>query len=253
MTELEEIANIITKNDLVPSPLIKILEEYYETGRRRYHNLNHILFMLRKIDKERFEYKEKIIYILSAIFHDAVYRIGADDNEIKSAELFESFIADNKNIIDGMKWKEFSTISENIDSCDLCTSSNYIFSNAYKENNAWYSSEGEHITEVITHFLISRLPNEQVILPCDIYKVKKNILDTACMDYDTIFTAFDRYRLYFGNEHQIFEDSILIMKEYEIVTSNEKFIEGRIAFLEGITKNKEAIEKSIKLLRKYNK
>lgn len=66
----------------------------YDEPHRYYHNWDHIKSMLVKA-KERKELTDDLF--LAIVFHDIVYNPKQDDNEIRSAELFASYLA-NQNV-----------------------------------------------------------------------------------------------------------------------------------------------------------
>ncbi|GAB5398717.1 MAG: hypothetical protein Aureis2KO_03020 [Aureisphaera sp.] len=68
------------------------LETLYSQPSRHYHNLNHVNHMINGLET----FKDKVVHwdtLLFAIFyHDAVYHVKRQDNEIKSADLMEEHL-----------------------------------------------------------------------------------------------------------------------------------------------------------------
>jgi pantetheine-phosphate adenylyltransferase len=87
---------------MIVLPEIKIVLEKHEVDmkwsdiskkwsepHRYYHNLNHLMDILRQIDLKYPKIgKERDILILSAVFHDIIYNPSRSDNEKKSADFF---------------------------------------------------------------------------------------------------------------------------------------------------------------------
>ena len=64
------------------------LERLYNEPHRYYHNGKHIDFVLSRFDEVRRQLENPDAVELALWFHDAIYQIGADDNESASADLF---------------------------------------------------------------------------------------------------------------------------------------------------------------------
>lgn len=64
----------------------EILTRYSEPH-RRYHNVDHLADCLEMLDRHTLEARDPVVLELALWFHDAVYDIGAPDNEQRSAEL----------------------------------------------------------------------------------------------------------------------------------------------------------------------
>lgn len=70
----------------------RLLEDHYSDPDRHYHTLNHIERCLKQLDKVRERLHDADAAELALWFHDAVYHSGADDNELRSAFLFDSHL-----------------------------------------------------------------------------------------------------------------------------------------------------------------
>jgi len=73
-------------------PSIKDLEKRWREPHRYYHNIDHLILILKDIEKD-IDFKHLSIYekhaiLLAAFFHDAVYDPKKDDNEEKSVKIF---------------------------------------------------------------------------------------------------------------------------------------------------------------------
>lgn len=72
--------------------LFRILVDRYSELQRSYHTLEHIGHCLTQLDSARHLAEDPDGIELSIWFHDAVYDPEADDNELRSAELFDSLL-----------------------------------------------------------------------------------------------------------------------------------------------------------------
>jgi len=75
--------------------LFQILVDRYSEPQRRYHTLEHIGHCLTQLDSARHLAEDPDSIELSIWFHDVVYDPEADDNELRSAELFDSLLGSN--------------------------------------------------------------------------------------------------------------------------------------------------------------
>lgn len=64
------------------------LQRLYDEPRRHYHNGEHIDFVLARLDEVHSHLQNPDAVELALWFHDAIYQIGAADNERASADLF---------------------------------------------------------------------------------------------------------------------------------------------------------------------
>ncbi len=64
------------------------LQRLYGEPHRHYHNGEHIDFVLARLDEVRGHLQNPDAVELALWFHDAIYRVGAADNERASADLF---------------------------------------------------------------------------------------------------------------------------------------------------------------------
>lgn len=74
----------------------KLLAAYQEPW-RQYHNGEHIADCLRRFDGVQDHCHEPLSVELAIWFHDAVYRIGAPDNEARSADWAASLLRDERS------------------------------------------------------------------------------------------------------------------------------------------------------------
>lgn len=70
-----------------PDPLYKKLMEAYSEKHRAYHDLKHLEHCLAEFDQIRNRLKFPDEVEIALWFHDAIYQIGSNDNEEKSARL----------------------------------------------------------------------------------------------------------------------------------------------------------------------
>lgn len=94
------IKNILNKYKI--NITTKEIEEKYNEKYRYYHNIEHINFLNNKIlelyEKNIINENERDILIISSLFHDIIYYMGNNDNELKSVEFFKEKINSNDKI-----------------------------------------------------------------------------------------------------------------------------------------------------------
>ncbi|MBX2827193.1 MAG: hypothetical protein KTR22_03485 [Flavobacteriaceae bacterium] len=93
------------------------LESLYTQASRHYHNLNHLKHMIRGLEEIGGEKSMNTDALLFAIFyHDAIYNVKRQDNELKSADLMEKHLGETsfegiafcRQLIEGTKLHESS-------------------------------------------------------------------------------------------------------------------------------------------------
>lgn len=70
----------------------------YSEKQRAYHTLQHLYECLTLLESIRSDLKDAYSVELSLWFHDAIYDPQAKDNEMKSAELFEKYMAQDLSV-----------------------------------------------------------------------------------------------------------------------------------------------------------
>jgi predicted metal-dependent HD superfamily phosphohydrolase len=108
---------------------VNTLLSMWNESQRHYHNLDHLNYLLDKID-EKYKKSEKEyekLYLV-ALFHDIVYDPTKNDNEEKSAEFFMNVCQDKTNpdilevkqsILDTKSHKATSNLSEKFNQLDM--------------------------------------------------------------------------------------------------------------------------------------
>lgn len=76
-----------------PQKVFNKLIAAYSEKKRAYHTLQHLYECLALFDTIRADLNDAYAVALALWFHDAVYDPQAKDNELKSAELFEQYLA----------------------------------------------------------------------------------------------------------------------------------------------------------------
>ena len=76
-----------------PQKVFNKLIAAYSEKQRAYHTLQHLYECLALLDSIRADLNDADTVALALWFHDAVYDPQAKDNELKSAELFEQYLA----------------------------------------------------------------------------------------------------------------------------------------------------------------
>lgn len=82
-----ELVNASGGDESAAASTLDILKKAYSEPQRHYHNLLHILNVLKVLEEAREQVKNPITLSFAAWFHDAVYDPRASDNEEKSADL----------------------------------------------------------------------------------------------------------------------------------------------------------------------
>lgn len=80
----------------LPEATWRALEQAYATPPRAYHTLEHVLDVAERWAAETWNAPRETF--LAVLFHDAVYVVGRDDNEARSADLFESLCGKNQRV-----------------------------------------------------------------------------------------------------------------------------------------------------------
>jgi predicted metal-dependent HD superfamily phosphohydrolase len=81
-----------------PQKVFNKLIAAYSEKQRAYHTLQHLYECLVLVDSIRADLNDADAVALALWFHDAVYDPQAKDNELKSAELFEQYLAQDLSI-----------------------------------------------------------------------------------------------------------------------------------------------------------
>ncbi|ENU23584.1 hypothetical protein F993_01737 [Acinetobacter proteolyticus] len=81
-----------------PQKVFNKLIAAYSEKQRAYHTLQHLYECLVLVDSIRSDLNDVYAVALALWFHDAVYDPQAKDNELKSAELFEQYLAQDLSI-----------------------------------------------------------------------------------------------------------------------------------------------------------
>ena len=76
-----------------PQKIFNILIAAYSEKQRAYHTVQHIYECLNLLESIRSELNDAHAVALALWFHDSIYDPKAKDNELKSAELFEQYMA----------------------------------------------------------------------------------------------------------------------------------------------------------------
>lgn len=81
-----------------PQKVFNKLIAAYSEKQRAYHTIQHLYECLVLVDSIRADLNDAHAVELAICFHDAVYDPQAKDNELKSAELFEQYLAQDLSI-----------------------------------------------------------------------------------------------------------------------------------------------------------
>lgn len=92
------------------------LESLYSEEGRYYHTLSHVESMISDLNRCNVEVENHDLLLFAIYYHDAVYDIGASDNEFRSGELFAERVGETSfNMID--KCRKFIESSAGHDAC----------------------------------------------------------------------------------------------------------------------------------------
>lgn len=81
-----------------PQKVFNKLVAAYSEKQRAYHTLQHLYECLVLLDSIRSDLKDAYSVELALWFHDAIYDPQAKDNELKSTELFEEYLAQDLSV-----------------------------------------------------------------------------------------------------------------------------------------------------------
>lgn len=84
-----DLCNRYTKNTSLINEWFEVIVNAYSQKHRQYHNLEHILSMILKIEENQERITNKDALLFATWFHDIVYNPKKKDNEAQSAELAE--------------------------------------------------------------------------------------------------------------------------------------------------------------------
>ncbi|NNP69746.1 metal-dependent hydrolase [Acinetobacter sp. Ac_5812] len=89
-----------------PQKVFNKLIAAYSEKQRAYHTLQHLYECLALLESIRVNLNDAHAVILALWFHDAVYDPQAKDNELKSAELFEQYLAQDlpNDVVQKIRW-----------------------------------------------------------------------------------------------------------------------------------------------------
>lgn len=78
---------------------IKTILSMWNESHRSYHTLDHLNYLIKKIDENKSKWSEKDYekLIITAIFHDCIYDPKSSDNEERSADFFINCCIDKNN------------------------------------------------------------------------------------------------------------------------------------------------------------
>lgn len=86
-----ELSTLLKLTEDVSSKWFQIITQRYQESWRYYHTLEHIKELLEYEENFHHKLKNRNVVSLAIIFHDIIYYPKENDNEEKSAELFEDF------------------------------------------------------------------------------------------------------------------------------------------------------------------
>lgn len=105
-----------------PQKIFNKLIAAYSEKQRAYHTVQHLYECLVLLESIRTDLNDANAVVLALWFHDAVYDPQSKDNELKSAELFEQYVAHNlsADVVQKIKrWIVATQKHESTDELDL--------------------------------------------------------------------------------------------------------------------------------------
>lgn len=158
-----------------PQKVFNKLIAAYSEKQRAYHTIQHLYECLVLVDSIRSDLNDVYAVALALWFHDAVYDPQAKDNELKSAELFEQYLAQDLSIDIVQKIKRWIIATQkheltdeldlqfvlDIDLAILAASSERFeeYEQQIQQEYAWVDPDVYSIKrkEVLTHFYQTEL------------------------------------------------------------------------------------------------
>ncbi|RSE33029.1 HD domain-containing protein [Acinetobacter junii] len=101
-----------------PQKIFNKLIAAYSEKQRAYHTLQHLYEYLVLLESIRPDLNDADAVALALWFHDAVYDPQAKDNELKSAELFEQYLAQDLSADDVQKIKRWIVATQKHEATD---------------------------------------------------------------------------------------------------------------------------------------
>lgn len=101
-----------------PQKIFNKLIAAYSENQRAYHTLLHLYECIVLVDSIRADLNDAHAVALALWFHDAVYDPQAKDNELKSAELFEQYLAQDLSADDVQKIKRWIVATQKHEETD---------------------------------------------------------------------------------------------------------------------------------------
>ncbi|EOR07892.1 HD domain-containing protein [Acinetobacter genomosp. 15BJ] len=101
-----------------PQKVFNKLIAAYSEKQRAYHTLQHLYECLTLLESIRADLNDAHAVELALWFHDAVYAPQAKDNELKSAELFEQYLAQDLSADDVQKIKRWIVATKKHEATD---------------------------------------------------------------------------------------------------------------------------------------
>ncbi|MBJ8439341.1 metal-dependent hydrolase [Acinetobacter junii] len=101
-----------------PQKIFNKLIAAYSEKQRAYHTLQHLYECLVLVDSIRADLNDAHAVAVALWFHDAVYDPQAKDNELKSAELFEQYLAQDLSADDVQKIKRWIVATQKHEETD---------------------------------------------------------------------------------------------------------------------------------------
>jgi len=102
-----------------PQKILDILIAAYSEKQRAYHTVQHIYECLILFESIRSELNDTHAVALAIYFHDVIYDPQAKDNELKSAELFEQYMAQDLSVNTVQKIKQWILATQKHVSTDV--------------------------------------------------------------------------------------------------------------------------------------
>jgi len=97
-----------------PEKIFNVLITAYSEKQRAYHTVQHLYECLSLFESVRSELNDAHVVALALLFHDVIYDPQAKDNELKSAELFEKYLAQDLPVNTVHKIKSWILATQNM-------------------------------------------------------------------------------------------------------------------------------------------
>lgn len=182
-----ELAASYTDNQSLIDELWTEIETHYSAPRRHYHNLDHVAYAMEKALAHRDGIEDVATLQFSVFYHDLVYDVLRDDNEEKSAEKAEEYLASL-----GVPAEKIAYCREQI----LATKTHG--NNSDHDTNYLLDVDLAILGESIPIYrdYAEKIRREYSMYPIKVYKKGRKDVLSRLLDRDRLFQTYEFYTRY---------------------------------------------------------